>query len=127
MLGAVTNPARRGCIPRTTHPGCGQWGDLSGNCENPENEWPDHCPLEDALRTGRYGGLRRPSSGQQTAFGHARRAGAGDRASAAETGRLQHPLVLPKTGEPVGSQQVYGAANSVPGATETAPTGTVYD
>jgi len=53
-------------------------------------------------------------------------AGAGDPASAAETGRRQHPLVLPKTGEPVGSQQVHGAADSGPGATETAPTGTVY-
>jgi hypothetical protein len=39
-LGAVTNPARWGCIPRTTHPGSGQSDELSRNFEKPENQWP---------------------------------------------------------------------------------------
>ena len=74
----------------------------------------------------RIGGLGRPSSGQQAAGSDAEGASPRDPASAATTRGRQHALVLPETGERVGAQQVHGAADSGPSATETAPTGTVY-
>src|ERR1700716_1732392 len=125
-LGAFTNPACRRCVSRATHPGFGRWHYVSRDCQKSKNQFAHHCPLEDAVRTRRIDGLGRPSSGQQAACSDAEGASTRDPASAAKARGRQHALVLPETGERVGAQQVHGAEDSGPSATETAPTGTVY-
>src|SRR3984893_18053311 len=121
-LGAFPNPACRRCVSRATHPGFGRWHYVSRDCQKSKNQFAHHRPLEDAVRTRRIGGVGRPSSGQPAACRDAEGASTRDPASAAKARGQQHALVLPETGERVGAQQVHGAEDSGPRATESTPT-----